>query len=117
VVVEPAQAPHQGGKRYLVDTAAAAAAADVDEQEVVCDGNLRGRWFDAFATMQMRAEMAASSPRRPTYHLRLEVSRREVDLMVDLGRGRRFGIEFTTGSTPTRQDARCDGQHLRRSAC
>jgi uncharacterized protein len=45
----------KAGKRYLVDTALAAAAADVNEHEIVRDGDLRGRWFDAFAMMQLRA--------------------------------------------------------------
>lgn len=62
----------KAGKRYLVDTGLAAAAADVDEQEVVRDGDLRGRWFDAFAAMQLRAEFATSSPRRTMHHLRGE---------------------------------------------
>ena len=96
----------KAGKRYLVDTALAAAAADVDEHEIVRDGDLRGRWFDAFAIMQLRAELAAATPRRAMHHLRVEGGRHEIDLVVDLGRGRVFGIEFKAGAAPTRQDAR-----------
>ena len=95
----------KAGKRYLVDTALAAAAAGVDENEIVRDGDLRGRWFDAFAVMQLRAELAATSPRRAMHHLRVEGGRHEVDLVVDLGRGRLFGIEFKAGAAPTREDA------------
>ena len=96
----------KAGKRYLVDTALAAAAADVNEHEIIRDGDLRGRWFDAFAVMQLRAELAAASPRRAMYHLRVEGGRHEVDLVVDLGRGRLFGIEFKAGTAPTHEDAR-----------
>jgi len=96
----------KAGKRYLVDTALAAAAADVNEHEIIRDGDLRGRWFDAFAVMQLRAELAAASPRRAMHHLRVEGGRHEVDLVVDLGRGRLFGIEFKAGAAPTREDAR-----------
>lgn len=96
----------KGGKRYLVDTALAAAAADVDLHEIIHDGDLRGRWFDAFAAMQLRAELAAASPGRRLHHLRVEGGRHEIDLVVDLGRGRVFGIELKAGAAPTREDAR-----------
>ncbi len=96
----------KGGKRYLIDTAFAAAAADVSENEIIHDSDLRGRWFDAFAAMQLRAELAAASPRRGLHHLRVEGGRREVDLVVELGRGRLFGIEVKAGAAPTREDAR-----------
>jgi predicted AAA+ superfamily ATPase len=96
----------RAGKRYLVDTALAAAAADVSEHEIIRDGDLRGRWFDAFAVMQLRAELSAASPRRAMHHLRVEGGRHEIDLVVDLGRGRLFGIEFKAGAAPTREDAR-----------
>ena len=96
----------KAGKRYLVDTALAAAAADVTEHDIIRDGDLRGRWFDAFAVMQLRADLAAASPRRAMHHLRVEGGRHEVDLVVDLGRGRLFGIEFKAGTAPTREDAR-----------
>lgn len=45
----------KAGRRYLVDSALAAAAA-VSENEIIHDGDLRSRWFDAFAAMQLRAE-------------------------------------------------------------
>ena len=96
----------KASKRYLIDTALAAAAADVTEQDILRDSDLRGRWFDAFAAMQLRADLAAASPRRAMHHLRVEGGRHEVDLVVDLGRGRLFGIEFKAATAPTRQDAR-----------
>jgi len=96
----------KAGKRYLVDTALAAAAAGIDADEILHDGDLRGRWFDAFAAMQVRAELAALAPTRRLHHLRVEGGRHEVDLVVDLGRGRLFGLEFKAGATPSRRDAR-----------
>jgi predicted AAA+ superfamily ATPase len=96
----------KGGKRYLIDTGLAAAAAGVSEHDIVRDSDLRGRWFDAFAAMQLRPEFATSSPRRTMHHLRVEGGRHEVDLVIDLGRGRMFGIEFKAGAAPSREDAR-----------
>lgn len=96
----------KAGKRYLVDTALAAAAADVTEEAIIRDSGLRGRWFDAFAAMQLRAELAAASPRRAMHHLRVEGGRHEVDLVVEAGRGRLFGIELKAGAAPTPEDAK-----------
>ena len=44
------------------------------------------------------------SPR--LHHLRVENGRHEVDLVLDLGNGKIFGIEFKAGSAPTLDDAR-----------
>jgi predicted AAA+ superfamily ATPase len=96
----------KAGKRYLIDTALAATAAGVAEHDVIHEGDLRGRWFDAFAVMQLRAEPAIASPRTSMHHLRVEGGRHVVDAVVDLGRGRVFGIEFKAGTAPTRADAR-----------
>lgn len=95
----------KASKRYLVDTALAAAAAGVDEADIIHENDLRGRWFDAFAAMQLRAELAAS-PRRSMYHLRVEGGRHEVDLVIDLGGGKLFAIEIKAGTAPSRDDAR-----------
>lgn len=99
----------KAGKRYLVDTALAAAAADVGSEEIIHDGDLRGRWFDAFGAAQLRAELSVATPRRSLHHLRVEGGRHEIDLVVDLGRGRLFAVEFRAGTAPTSADAR----HLR----
>lgn len=61
---------------------------------------------NAFAAVQLRAELAASPSRRVMHHLRVEGGRHEVDLVIDLGRGRAFGIEVKAGAAPTRDDAR-----------
>jgi predicted AAA+ superfamily ATPase len=84
----------------------AAAAAGVSEHEIIRDNDLRERWFDGFAAMQLRAELAVLSPRMTMNHLRTEGGRHEIDLVVDVGRGRLFGIEFKAGTAPTREDAR-----------
>jgi len=96
----------KAGKRYLVDTALAAAAAGVTEHAVISESELRGRWFDAFATMQVRAELAAASPAPAMHHLRVESGRHEIDLLVELGRGKVFAIEFKAGAAPSPADAR-----------
>lgn len=96
----------KGTKRYLVDTGLAAAAAGIGAGDIIVDSDLRGRWFDAFGAMQLRAEFAAASAHRVLHHLRVEGGRHEVDLVVDLGRNRVFGIEFKAGTAPTRDDAR-----------
>ncbi len=96
----------KGAKRYLVDTALAAAAAGVNEHDIVTNSDLRGRWFDAFAAMQLRAELAVASPKMAMHHLRVEGGRHEIDLTIDIGRNRIFAIEFKAGAAPTREDAR-----------
>ncbi len=96
----------KGAKRYLIDTALAAAAADITEREILHEPDLRGRWFDAFAAMQVRAELASAIPRRQMHHLRVESGRHEADLVIDLGRGRLFAFEFKAGASPQLNDAR-----------
>lgn len=93
-------------KRYVVDTALAASSAGVGERDVMGDADLRGRWFDAFATMQIRAELESAATGRSMYHLRHDGGRHEVDLILDLGAGRVFGIEFKAGTAPNAKDAR-----------
>ena len=40
------------------------------------------------------------------HHLRVESGRHEIDLVIDVGAGRLFAIEFKAGAAPTREDAR-----------
>lgn len=56
--------------------------------------------------MQIRAELAAMPSRPRLHHLRAESGRHEVDLVVDLGGRRLFGIEIKAGGAPTLHDAR-----------
>jgi hypothetical protein len=96
----------KGPKRYLADTALAASVAGINEHDIIHDGDLRGRWFDAFAAAQLRPEFGLASPRMRPYHLRADGGRREVDLLVDVGGGKLFAVEFKAGAAPTREDAR-----------
>lgn len=96
----------KGAKRYLTDTAVAAAAARVSVDDLFADPDLLGRWFDAFAAMQVRAELAAMPSRPRLHHLRVEGGRHEVDLILDLGGRRLFGLEIKAGGAPSLDDAR-----------
>lgn len=96
----------KGTKRYLTDTGLAATAAGIDMRDILGSADLLGRWFDAFATMQIRAEVAGMFPSPRLHHLRVESGRHEVDLVLDLGNGKVFGIEFKAGAAPTLDDAR-----------
>jgi uncharacterized protein len=96
----------KGTKRYFTDTGLAAAAAGVTPADVLRSSDLLGRWFDAFATMQLRGEVATLFPPPRLHHLRVESGRHEVDLVLDLGNGKVFGFEFKAGAAPTLDDAK-----------
>lgn len=93
-------------KRYVVDAALAAAAVGVTATSVLADGDLLGRVFDTFAVSQLRAELAASSPRHRMHHLRTKEGRQEIDLVIELGGGTVLALEFKAGAAPGRDDAR-----------
>jgi len=93
-------------KRYMVDPGLAAVAAGLDAQTILGDGDLLGRCFDAFATAQLRPEIALSQPRPILHHLRVEGGRREIDLVVEIGAGRVVAIEFKASSAPTVDDTK-----------
>ncbi|HLG66363.1 MAG TPA: AAA family ATPase [Acidimicrobiales bacterium] len=67
---------------------------------------LVGRWFDAFATAQLRPELALAHPLPVLHHLREQGGRREVDLVVELGGSRVVALEIKATSAPTVGDAR-----------
>jgi len=94
------------GKRYMVDSGLAAAAAGVTAPAILEDSGLLGRYFDAFATAQLRPEIAVAHPRPALHHLRVEAGRREVDLVIEFGAGRLVGLEFKAGSAPGADDAK-----------
>jgi predicted AAA+ superfamily ATPase len=96
-------------KRYLIDTGLAAVAARLTTANVLADCSLAGRFFDAFATAQLRPELALMYPRPAVHHLRMDSGRKEVDLVIDMGAGRVIGLEFKAGAAPTTDDAK----HLR----
>lgn len=92
-------------KRYFLDPGLAAAAARINADDVLSDGDLLGRILDTFVAAQLRPE-AAFHPVARLHHLRTSAGEQEVDLLVDLGRGRVIGIEVKAGSAPTRSDAK-----------
>jgi predicted AAA+ superfamily ATPase len=93
-------------KRYIIDSGLGAVAADLDAATVLGDADLVGRYFDAFATSQLRPEIAASQPRPVLHHLRMEAGRHEVDLIAEIGASRIVAIEYKAGSAPNKDDAR-----------
>lgn len=92
-------------KRYFLDPGLAAAAARIDADDVLGDGDLLGRTLDTFVAAQLRPEVALH-PSARLHHLRTGSGEQEVDLLVDLGRGRVLGMEVKAGSAPTRSDAK-----------
>lgn len=96
----------RAGKRYIVDTGLAAAAAGVTVQTLLQDADLLGCYFDAFGTAQLRTEIAFMQPRPALYHLRTEAGRQEVDLVAEMGAGRVLGFEFKASVAPDASDAR-----------
>ena len=96
----------KGTKRYFTDTGLAAAATGLTTNDILQSSDLLGRWFDAFATMQFRAEAATMFPAPKLHHLRVDGGRHEIDLVVDLGNGKVFGVEFKAGTAPTLEDAK-----------
>lgn len=99
----------KASKRYLLDTGLTAAAAALSAADIVNDPALLGRIFDAFGTAQLRAEIGLRDERVQTHHLRTDGGRHEIDLVLDMGRGRAIGIVFKAASTVTPHDFR----HLR----
>lgn len=93
-------------KRYMVDTSLAATAAGISAEAILANGDLVGRYFDAFATAQLRAEIALTYPRPIFHHLRTEAGRREIDLVLEIGGTRIVAFEFKAGVAPSLNDAR-----------
>lgn len=96
----------KAGKRYMIDSGVAAAAAGLTPSAVLSDADLIGRSFDAFALAQLRPEVALTHPRPSLHHLRVEAGRREVDLVVELAPGRIVAFEFKSAVAPDRRDAK-----------
>lgn len=93
-------------KRYVADPALALAAARIGTDDVLRDGDLLGRLLDTFVTAQLRPEIELLRPRARLHHLRTQAGRQEVDLLIDLGRGRVIAIEIKAGNAPSPRDAR-----------
>lgn len=96
-------------KRYLIDSGLAAAAIRTSEKAILADSDLVGRFFDSFATSQLRPEAALTEPRMTLSHLRVDAGRHEVDLIAEIDHQRIVAFEFKAGSAPNMSDAK----HLR----
>jgi predicted AAA+ superfamily ATPase len=93
-------------KRYMADAALMAASLRFDEQGVLSDGGVLGRFLETFVVGQLRPEAEISRSRPRLHHLRTEGGRQEVDILVELGGKRVIGIEIKAGAAPTARDAR-----------
>jgi uncharacterized protein len=93
-------------KRYFADPALALTAARTEIGDVLRDGDLVGRLLDTFVAAQLRPEVELLQPRARLHHLRTQAGRQEVDLIIDLGRGRIIAIEIKAGTAPSPRDAR-----------
>ncbi|MCO1581528.1 DUF4143 domain-containing protein [Crossiella sp. SN42] len=98
----------RGPKRYVLDPGLLAAALGLDEEGLLRDGDLLGRFLDTFVFAQLRAELPLSEHDPKLYHLRDQGGRHEVDLLVELGAHRVIGIEIKATAAPKTDDA----QHL-----
>ena len=93
-------------KRYFVDPALALAALRLDLRGLMADADLLGRTLDTFVLAQLRAELPRCASRPRLHHLRQEQGRHEIDIVVEYGGSRVFGIEVKATSAPRRDDAR-----------
>ncbi|MGW0519870.1 ATP-binding protein [Crossiella sp. NPDC003009] len=98
----------RGPKRYVLDPGLLAAALGLDEEGLLRDGDLLGRFLDTFVFAQLRAELPLSEHDPKLYHLRDQGGRHEVDLLVELDAHRVIGIEIKATAAPKTTDA----QHL-----
>jgi hypothetical protein len=89
-----------------VDTGLAATAAALSSEDILNEPRLFGRFFDAFAAAQLRAEISLMDTPPRVHHLRTHAGRQEIDLVFNMGRGRALALEFKAASAVTTADAR-----------
>lgn len=93
-------------KRYIVDSAVAAAVLQVDRQGLRRDADLLGRVLDTFVTSQLRVEARLGESDPTLYHVRTGDQLHEVDLLAEYPDGNVFGFEFKSAAAVTAKDAR-----------
>lgn len=93
-------------KRYVVDSALALAALRMDIRGLMSDGNMLGRVLDTLVVAQLRSTIPCCTSAPRLFHLRQEEGRHEIDIVVEYGGGRIFGIEIKATSAPKHEDAR-----------
>jgi predicted AAA+ superfamily ATPase len=96
----------QTPKRYVIDPAVVGAMLRLDLTGARKDGDLLGRLLDTFVMAQLRAEAIVCETEPNLYHLRTAQGRHEVDIVVEYGDGRVFGIEVKASSGPSANDAK-----------
>jgi uncharacterized protein len=95
-------------KRYVVDAGLVGSALRLTAADVLADPDLFGRLIDTFAVAQLRPEAGLADQPLSMSHLRDKNGRREVDLIVELGRRQVLGLEFKATASPRP----ADGAHL-----
>jgi len=95
-------------KRYVVDSALALVALRMDIRGLMSDGNMLGRILDTLVMAQLRSTISCCTSAPRLFHLRQEDGRHEIDIVVEYGGGRIFGIEIKATSAPKQED----GRHL-----
>jgi predicted AAA+ superfamily ATPase len=93
-------------KRYVIDPAVVGAVLRLDVPGVRRDGDLLGRLLDTFVMAQLRAEASICEAEPNLHHVRSEQGRHEVDIVVEYGDGRVFGLEIKATSGPSLNDAK-----------
>ncbi len=96
----------RSSKRFLVEPALSGPLLGVTVDDVMREGRLLGALLESFVVAQIRAEVALSDVPRRLFHLRTGGGRQEVDLLVDLGRGRMLAVEVKATAAPTRKHVR-----------
>jgi predicted AAA+ superfamily ATPase len=96
----------RGPKRYLVDPAMVLALMRANVAAVMRDGGLLGQILDTFVVAELRAQLSICASQPRLFHLRQENGQHEVDVIVEYGGGRVFGLEIRATSSPDVSDAR-----------
>lgn len=87
-------------KRYVVDTALLGALLRLDENGILGDKDLLGRFIETFVAAQLRAEAVVADCQPRLFHLRTMQGRQEIDLLAELGGDEIIGIEVKSTSAP-----------------
>lgn len=92
-------------KVHFTDTGLAAAALQLDEDDLLADGMLYGRMIESFVSSQIRPFLAGRSRRR-IHHVRSSDGRHEVDCVIDFGHRGIVAIEVKAAAAVSARDAR-----------
>ena len=89
-------------KYYMVDTGLACHLLDVDEKQVLQQGELSARLFENFVVLELFKHAAWSEKTAKLYHFRSQAGQ-EVDIVIESG-GQIVGVEIKLSATPAPQD-------------